>query len=260
MNTQANQADGFNIVIIDFRVPATGTHKWMNEVVVNSGYLGYSVSGANHFNSAIYDDAKNWLDANGRAAPSQAGVHPTNLFGGFVADGNTGEWTTETPIYQDATGSNGKGITKVYARFAGDRFFMMIEAKQTLSLSQEMIYFDYDRDGPSGWQPFWPTSPDSRIYLENLNQAYLLPHVTGAADLFKFSSPNAPSNRGWPVRVVQSGARAELEFDRNHIFPQSMAGREIWTWFRVANFGGQAVRFFVPGGQIRLGYLKNSAS
>lgn len=136
----------------------------------------------------------------------------------------------------------------VVARFAGDRFVMMIEAKQPISLAQEMIYFDHDQDGPSGWQPFWPASPDAQLYLENLNQAYLLPHLAGQTDVFRFSSPNAPGNRGWPVRVAQSGTRAELEFDRSHIFPPSMAGREIWTWFRVANFGGQAVRFVVPGG------------
>ncbi len=248
MNAQANQADGFNIVIIDFRVPSAGTQKWMNEVVVNSGYLAYDVSGANHFNSAVYDDAKNWLDARGLAAPGQAGAHPTDLHGGFVADGNVGEWAAQAPIYHDPAGANAKGITKVYTRFVGDRFFMMVEAKQALSLAQEMIYFDYDRDGPSGWQPFWPTSPDSRVYLENLNQAYLLPHVAGQADVFRFGSPSAPGNRGWPVRVVQSGTRAELEFDRGYVFPAAMAGREIWTWFRVANFGGQAVRFFVPGG------------
>jgi hypothetical protein len=248
MNAHANQADGFNIAIIDFRVPAAGTDKWMNEVVVNSGYLGYDVSGANHFNSAIYDDAKNWLDAHGHAAPGQGGAHPTDLYGGFVADGDPREWAAETPIFHDPAGANAKGITKVYARFAGDRFFMMVEAKQALNLAQEMIYFDYDRDGPSGWQPFWPTSPDARIYLENINQAYLLPHVTGQADVFRFSSPGAPGNRGWPVRTVQAGTRAELEFDRGYIFPESMAGREIWTWFRVANFGGQAVRFSVPGG------------
>ncbi|GAB4051576.1 fibronectin type III domain-containing protein [Catellatospora paridis] len=249
VNAQANQADGFNVAIIDFRVPAASTQKWMNEVVVNSGYLGYDVSGANHFNSAVYDDAKNWLDAQGRAAPSQAGAHPTDLYGGFVADGTVGEWSAETPIFSDPAGANAKGITKVYVKFVGNRFFMMAEAKQTISLAQEMIYFDYDKDGPSGWQPSWPTSPDSRLYLENLNQAYLLPHAgAGQGDVFKFGSPSAPTNRGWPVRVVQSGTRAEFEFDRDYVFPASMAGTEVWTWLRVANFGGSSVKFTVPGG------------
>ncbi|MFC7244118.1 fibronectin type III domain-containing protein [Catellatospora aurea] len=248
VNAQANQADGFNVAIIDFRVPTASTQKWMNEVVVNSGYLGYDVSGANHFNSAVYDDAKNWLDAQGRAAPSQAGAHPTDLYGGFVADGTAGEWSAETPIFNDPAGANAKGITKVYVKFVGDRFFMMVEAKQTISLAQEMIYFDYDKDGPNGWQPSWPTSPDSRLYLENLNQAYLLPHAgAGQGDVFKFSSPSAPTNRGWPVRVVQSGTRAEFEFDRDYVFPASMAGTEVWTWLRVANFGGSSVKFTVPG-------------
>ncbi|WP_155373675.1 fibronectin type III domain-containing protein [Catellatospora vulcania] len=249
VNAQANQADGFNVAIIDFRVPAASTQKWMNEVVVNSGYLGYDVSGANHFNSAVYDDAKNWLDAQGLASPSQTGAHPTDLYGGFVADGSVGEWSAELPIFNDPAGANAKGITKVYVKFVGNRFFMMVEAKQTISLAQEMIYFDYDKDGPAGWQPSWPTSPDSRLYLENLNQAYLLPHAgAGQGDVFKFSSPSAPTNRGWPVRVVQSGTRAEFEFDRDYVFPASMAGTEVWTWLRVANFGGSSVKFTVPGG------------
>ncbi|MFB4276755.1 hypothetical protein ACBJ59_15790 [Nonomuraea sp. MTCD27] len=226
VNAQAGAADGFNVVIIDFRVPASGTHKWMNEVVTRSGYLGYDVSGANHFNSAIYDDARNWLDAQGLTAPGQAGAHPTDLYGGFLADGSFGEWSAQTPVFNDPAGANGKGITKVFTRFVGDRFFMMVEARQALNLAQEMIYFDHDRDGPSGWQPWWPTSPDARVYLESLNQAYLLPHAgAGQGDVFRFSSTGSPANRGWPVRVVQSGNRAELEFAREHVFPESMAGR-----------------------------------
>ncbi|MFC7761876.1 hypothetical protein ACFQY4_30370 [Catellatospora bangladeshensis] len=82
VNAQAGQADGFNVAIIDFRVPSTGTQKWMNEVVGNSDYLAYDVSGANHFNSAVYDDAKNWLDAQGLAAPAQTGrTRPTSTAG-----------------------------------------------------------------------------------------------------------------------------------------------------------------------------------
>ena len=56
--------------------------------------------------------------------------------------------------------------------------------------------------GPSG--PLHGPDPwnYSRTYLENLNPADLLPHVTGQADVFKFSSPSAPSNRGWPVRAA----------------------------------------------------------
>lgn len=247
MNAHAAHTSGFNIVIIDFQVPANRLDKWMNEVVVGSGYLGYDVAGAQHFNSAIYDDAKNWLDNQGLAAPGQAGAHPTDLYGGFVVDGEFSEWAGEAPIFSDPAGGNGKGITAVYARFVDDRFFLMVEANQTLNLSQEQILFDYDQNGPSGWQVFWPTTPDSRIYVENLNQTYLLPHAgPGQGDVFRFSSPNSPSNRGWPVRLIQAGNRAELEFDRDYIFPDEMAGNEVWTWFRVANFGGEPVSFTVP--------------
>ena len=62
-------------------------------------------------------------------------------------NGGAGEWGAETPIFNDPAGNNAKGITKVYVKFVGDRFFMMVEAKQTISLAQEMIYFDYDKDG-----------------------------------------------------------------------------------------------------------------
>lgn len=246
MNAHANQTDGFNIVIIDFMVPSGGTNKWMNEIVTNSGYMGYNVSGSTHFNSAIYDTAKNWLDSNNLHDPSHAGAHPTDLYDGFVADGRFAEWNGETPIYSDPAGANGKGITKVYAKFVGDKFYMMLEANTTLNLSQEMIYFDYDQDGAEGWQVFWPTSPDARVYFENMNQAYALPHQ-GPGDVFRFAGANAPSNRGWPVRAVQSGNKAELEMSRDYLFSgEEHGGGEVWTWFRSANFGGQSVKFTVP--------------
>lgn len=246
MNAQANQPDGFNIIICDFTVPAASTNKWMNEVVTNSDYLAYSVSGATHF-SNMYHDAKNWLDSNGYAGASLAGAHPTDLHGGFNVDGNFSDWAGQTPIFDDPLGNNGKGITKVYAKFAGDKFFMKIDAKTTLNLQSEMIYFDYDKKGTTGWQGVaWPISPDSRIYLENLNKVYLAPHVAGQGDVFKFPTTTI-SNNGWPVQYKQSGTSAELMFDADYIFPGALAGQEIWTWFRVANFGGSSVKFTVPG-------------
>ncbi|RJE87540.1 hypothetical protein D3P07_14540 [Paenibacillus sp. 1011MAR3C5] len=246
MNAHANQPDGFNTVIIDFMIPSGGTGKWMNEIVMNSGYLGYDVSGSTHFNTAIYDASKNWLDTNGYAAPSQTGTHPTDLNDGFLVDGQFDEWNGEVPIYHDSSGANGNGITKVYAKFAGDSFFMMVESNTTLNMSQEMIYFDYDQDGPDGWQVFWPTSPDARVYFENMNQVYALPHQ-GPGDVFRFEGSGAPTNRGWPVRAMQSGNKAEFEFKRDYLFSGvEHSGKEIWTWFRNANFGGQTVKFTVP--------------
>ncbi|MHA6480728.1 fibronectin type III domain-containing protein [Paenibacillus sp. strain BS8-2] len=246
MNELANQPDGFNMIIIDFMIPSGGTNKWMNEIVTNNGYMGYDVSGSTHFNSAIYDTSKNWLDSNGLHDPSHAGAHPTDMHDGFLADGQFTEWSSETPIFSDPAGANSKGITKVYSKFVGDSFFMMIEANTTLNLSQEMIYFDYDQDGAEGWQVFWPTSPDARIYFENMNQVYALPHQ-GSGDVFRFGGANAPTNRGWPVRAVQSGNRAELEMSRDYLFSGAQhGGGEVWTWFRSANFGGQTVKFTVP--------------
>src|SRR5688572_2727012 len=130
MNAQANQADGFNIVIIDFQVPAAGLDKWMNEVVVNSGYLAYDVAGAANFNQGIYTNSRDWLNSHGYAGASLAGVHP-NLYNGFGADGSTSEWNSETPIYSDPAGTF-RGITKVFAKFVNDRFFMMIESNAAL--------------------------------------------------------------------------------------------------------------------------------
>ncbi len=246
MNAQANQPDGFNIIICDFTVPASSTDKWMNQVVVNSGYMGYSVSGATHF-SNMYGDAKNWLDGRGYPSASLAGIHPTDLYGGFNIDGNFAEWAGETPIYSDPSGNNGKGITQVYAKFVGDKFFMKIDAKTTLNLQSEMIYFDSDKKGPTGWQGVaWPITPDSRIYFENANKVYLAPHVAGQGDVFKFPTTTV-SNNGWPVAFKSSGNSAELAFDADYIFPASLAGQDIWTWFRVANFGGASVKFTVPG-------------
>lgn len=246
MNAQANQPDGFNVIICDFTVPSGSLDKWMNEVVANSHYMAYSVSGATAF-SNMYHDARNWLDAHGYAGASLAGTHPTDLNGGFNVDGDFSDWTGQTPIFDDPTGNNGKGITKIYAKFAGDKFFMKIDAKTTLNLQSEMIYFDNDKKGPTGWQGVaWPISPDSRIYLENLNKVYLAPHVAGQGDVFKFPTTTI-SNNGWPVQYKQSGTSAELAFDADYIFPSSLAGQEIWTWFRVANFGGSTVKFTVPG-------------
>lgn len=246
MNAQANQADGFNIIICDFTIPSSSTAKWMNEVVVNSGYMGYDVSGATNFTN-MYGDAKSWLDAQGYPEASLAGTHPTDLYGGFNIDGDFADWSGETPIYSDPAGSNAKGITKVYAKFAGDKFLMKIDAKAALNLQSEMIYFDYDKKGSAGWQGVaWPITPDSRIYFENANKAYLAPHVEGQGDVFKFPTTTV-TNNGWPVQIRQSGNSAELAFDADYIFPGTMAGQEIWTWFRVANFGGSSVKFSVPG-------------
>lgn len=276
MNAQANQPDGFNIIICDFTVPAAGMNKWMNEVVTNSRYMGYNVSGATHF-SNMYGDSKNWLDAKGFPSSSLAGAHPTDLHGGFNIDGDFSDWANETPIYSDPAGNNGKGITKVYAKFAGGKFFMKIDAKAALNLQSEMIYFDYDKKGPAGWQGVaWPITPDSRIYFENQNKVYLAPHVSGQGDVFKFPTTTV-SNNGWPVEAKQAGTSAELSFDADYIFPASLAGQEIRMWFRVANFGGEAVKFFVPGtpavpaapsgltaapgdGQIKLSWSANAES
>ncbi|MCM3749887.1 fibronectin type III domain-containing protein [Paenibacillus pasadenensis] len=246
MNAHANQSDGFNIIIADFTVPTSGKDKWMNQVVLNSGYMGYDVSGATHF-ATMYGDAKNWLDSRGYPSASLAGIHPTDLYGGFNIDGDFADWAGETPIYTNPAGSNGKGITQVYTKFVGDKFFMKIDANTALNLQSEMIYFDFDKKGPTGWQGVsWPISPDTRIYFENANKAYLAPHVAGQGDVFKFPSTTI-SNNGWPVEVKQSGNSAELAFDADYIFPASMAGQDIWTWFRVANFGGSSIKFTVPG-------------
>lgn len=245
MNGQANQSDGFNIAIIDFMVPSSGTNKWMNEVVLNSGYLGYAVSGAQHFNSAIYNDAKNWLDAGGYPGANLSGFHDKSGYGGFYADGDFSEWNGETPIYSDPAGNNAKGITKVYTKFINDKFFMMVESKTTLNMAQEYIYFDFDQDGPVGWQPWWPLSPETKLYFETANKVYLFPWK-GPGDVFVFDSPSSPSNRGWPVKSVQSGNKCELEFDKSFIFGPGTSGKEVWTWFRVANFGGSSIKFNVP--------------
>lgn len=114
-------------------------------------------------------------------------------------------------------------------------------------MAQEQILFDFDKDGPSGWQPSWPVSPDARVYFENMSQVGLFPYK-GPNEVFSFDSPNSPTNRAWPVRTVQSGSKCELEFNKNYIFGDGMEGREIWTWFRAANFGGSSVKFTVGGG------------
>lgn len=245
MNAHADREDGFNIAIIDFMVPSSGTDKWMNEVVLNSGYLGYIVSGAQHFNANIFNDAKNWLDARGYTSPGLAGFHDTETYGGFIVDGDFSEWENEIPIYHDPQGNNGKGITRIYVRFVNDKCFMMIESKNNLNMVQEQILFDFDQDGPSGWQPYWPVSPDARIYFENVNQAYLLPYL-GPGETFKFNSPNSPSNRGWPVKFVQKGTKCELEFKKEYIFGPENWNNEIWVYFRQANFGGSSISFDVP--------------
>lgn|GEM_PF-2381464 len=246
MNAQANQPDGFNIIICDFTIPAASTNKWMNEIVNNSHYMGYDVSGATNFTN-MYQDAKNWLDASGHPSSSLAGTHPTDLQGGFNIDGQFADWASETPIYSDPAGSNAKGITKVYAKFAGDKFLMKIDALSAINMQGEMLYFDYDKKGSTGWQGVaWPITPDSRIYFENMNKVYLAPHVSGQADVFKFPSTTV-GNNGWPVIAKQSGNSVELMFDADYIFPDSLAGQDIWMWFRTANFGGSSVKFTVPG-------------
>jgi hypothetical protein len=130
-------------------------------------------------------------------------------------------------------------------KFVNDKFFMMIESKNTLNMAQEQILFDYDQDGPSGWQPYWPISPDARVYFETVSQAYLLPYL-GPGETFKFDSPNSPANRGWPVRIVQNGNRCEIEFKKDYIFGQENWNKEIWVYFRQANFGGSSIKFNVP--------------
>jgi len=245
MNAHAEQTDGFNIAIIDFMVPSNKTDKWMNEVVTNSGYLGYIVSGSTHFNSAIYNDAKNWLDNHHYPTADLEGYHPTDLHGGFLIDGDFSEWVNETPIYEDPAGDNAKGITGIYVKFINDKFFMMIESKTTLNMAQETLYFDFDQNGPVGWNPWWPVTPEAKLYFENMNQLYLLPWL-GPGDVFKFDSPSSPTNRGWPVRAVQQGNKCELEFQRNYIFGEENYDNEIWVWFRQANFGGEDIKFTVP--------------
>lgn len=37
---------------------------------------------------------------------------------------------------------------------------------------------------------FWPTTPDARIYFENMNQVYALPHQ-GQGDVFRFAGANS---------------------------------------------------------------------
>ncbi|CAM3084705.1 fibronectin type III domain-containing protein [Paenibacillus lupini] len=246
MNAQANQSDGFNIIICDFTIPSTSTNKWMNEIVSNSHYMGYDVSGATAF-STMYHDAKNWLDASGQPSSSLTGMHPTDLYGGFNIDGQFNDWASETPIYSDPAGSNAKGITKVYTKFAGDKFLMKIDSLSALNMQGEMLYFDYDKKGTTGWQGVsWPITPDSRIYFENMNKVYLAPHVSGQGDVFKFPTTTV-GNNGWPVIAKQSGNSVELMFDSDYIFGGALAGQEIWMWFRTANFGGQSIKFTVPG-------------
>jgi hypothetical protein len=246
VNAQANQADGFNVVIIDFQVPASGVDKWHNEVIGNSDYLGYDVAGASNFNMAIYTQTRDWLASHGYAEASLPGIHP-NRHNGFRADGDMSEWNAEVPIYSDPTGTNAKGITKVYVKFVNDQFFLMVETKAVASWPGDSIYFDYDQDGPSGWNVFWPVSPDARIFLENARKTYLVPHDgSGTGETFKFTSPNAPTNNGWPVNTAQNGTRFELEFERGHIFKSNLVGREIWMFFRAANLGGSSIKFTVP--------------
>ncbi|OCT15518.1 hypothetical protein A8709_15700 [Paenibacillus pectinilyticus] len=247
INAQANQDDGFNVIICDFTIPSASTDKWMHQVVDVSHYMGYDVSGATNFTN-FYGNAKAWLDAKGStyAAPSLAGVHATDLYSGFENDGLFTDWTNETPIFNDPSGSNAKGITKIYTKFINDKFFMKIDANTTLNLVGEMIYFDNDKKGTTGWQGVsWPITPDARIYFENANKAYLAPHIEGQGDVFKFPVTTI-SNNGWPVRFKQSGTQAELEFNASDVFPSSLAGKPIWTWFRTANFGGSLIAFTIP--------------
>lgn len=243
MDAQANQQDGFHILIIDFQVTeGAKIEKWMGEVVENSGYLGYAVHNANHFNAGISEVAKDWLTANSYAEANLSGFHYNN-YDGFGADGDFSEWSTETPVFSDPSGSNAKSITKVYTRFVNDRVFMMIESNSTLSLTGESIYFDFDQNGSEGWDVWWPVTPDAKLYFETDQQVNLFPYK-GPGDVFAF--PNAVTNRGWPVKVAHSNNQWELEFEKDYIFGPENAGKEVWTWFRSANFGGSDIQFDVP--------------
>lgn len=244
MDAQSNATNGFNILIIDFLVTSGAKiNKWMGEVVDNSGYLGYAVHNSTHFNSGISTVAKDWLDGQGRPSANLQGFHTNSPYSGFAADGNFSEWNSETPIFNDPSGSNGKSITKVFVKFINDRFFMMVESNTTLNLTAEHIYFDFDQNGPSGWDVFWPVSPDAKIYLETEQQVNLYPH-RGPGDVFAF--PNAITNRGWPVKTAKSTNRYEFQFEKDFIFGPVNQNKEVWTWFRVANFGGTSIQFNVP--------------
>ncbi len=135
---------------------------------------------------------------------------------------------------------------KIYVKFVNDKFFMMIESTATLNLAAEQILFDYDKNGTSGWPVAqWGISADSRIYFENAQQVGLFPYKGPTGESFGF--PNAITNRAWPVKVSYDGAkRWELEFEKEFIFGPANQGKEIWTWFRQANFGGSAIKFTVP--------------
>ncbi|MEP1892329.1 MAG: fibronectin type III domain-containing protein, partial [Cyclobacteriaceae bacterium] len=243
MNAQANQQDGFHILIIDFQVTeGAKIEKWMGEVVENSGYLGYAVHNANHFNAGISEVAKDWLEVNNYPEANLSGFHSDN-YQGFGADGDFSEWSSETPVFSDPSGGNAKSITKVYTKFVNDRFFMMVESDATLSLSGESIYFDFDQNGASGWDVWWPVTPDAKLYFESDQQVNLFPHL-GPGDVFAF--PNAVTNRAWPVKVAHNNNKWEIEFEKDFIFGAENANAEIWTWFRQANFGGSSIQFDVP--------------
>jgi hypothetical protein len=246
MNAQGSQSDGFNSIIIDFQVTeGTKMQKWMNQVSEISGYMGYPVSGSNNFNAGIYEGGMNWLAGKGYASADLSGSHP-NLHSGFGADAKFTEWNSETPIYNNPTPTNAKSISKIYVKFVNDKFFMMIESTVNLNLAAEQILFDYDKNGTSGWPVTqWGISADSRIYFENAQQVGLFPYKGPTGESFGF--PNAITNRAWPVKVSYDGAkRWELEFEKDFIFGPANQGKEIWTWFRQANFGGSAIKFTVP--------------
>lgn len=247
MNAEANQTDGFNILIIDFQVTAGAKmEKWMTQVTETSDYMGYPVSGANHFNAGIYEGGMDWLNAKGYPSANLSTAHP-NLYSGFGADANFSEWSSETPIYNNPTPTNAKAISKIYVKFVNDKFFMMIESNNTLNLQAEQILFDYDQNGSSGWPVAqWGISADSRIYFENAQQVGLFPYKGPTGESFGF--PNAITNRAWPVKVAYDGAKKwELEFEKDFVFGPANEGKEIWTWFRQANFGGSSIKFTVPG-------------
>jgi endo-alpha-1,4-polygalactosaminidase (GH114 family) len=246
MNAQASNSDGFNTLIIDFQVTVGAKmDKWMNQVTETSDYMGYPVVGSNNFNAGIYEGGMDWLNAKGYASADMTNAHP-NLYSGFGADSKFTEWNSETPIYNNASPTNGKAISKIYVKFVNDKFFMMIESINTLNLSAEQILFDYDQNGTSGWPVAqWGISADSRIYFENAQQVGLFPYKGPSGESFGF--PNAITNRAWPVKVAYDGAkRWELEFEKDFIFGPANQGKEIWTWFRQANFGGSAIKFTVP--------------